>query len=181
MFVSTTREPRGSHPHPQSNKMIHLLQKEVQNPLQCQLISNVQHYDHALLVPSMNSYWLIVLRYMPNVRLIPFGNDNDQNKSIPWPSPLYYTIPWAILSPPSVQSLTFQVPWPPLSCMIHPLEKFPCIRRSKNQGISLLKNHHTGHNMLMEINRQYWVPVFHNGPAPKYHHTVVCSNSFCRY
>jgi len=116
--------------------------------------SNVQHYNLATLVLSMNSYRLIVPGHTPNVHLIPSSNANDQNKSIP-------TFPSLLHSPsgnpviPSVQSLTFHVLLAPPSWEIHPLERLSHIGRYKNWGISRPRNHHIGHNMLMEINGHY--------------------------
>ena len=52
--------------------------------------------------------------------------------------------------------------------------------KGKKKGLSLPQNHHNSHSILMEINGHYWVPVSHNGPAPKvlYQHTTTFSNSF---
>jgi len=56
-------------------------------------------------------------------------------------------------------------------------------QKIQNLGISLPQNHHTSHNMLMEINWHYWVLVSHYGPASKvlYRHIVACSNFFHCY
>lgn len=55
----------------------------------------------------------------------------------PTPSLLLYIVPWEIQSPASLQPLTFQVFWHPLSQEIHPLETFLRIGNSNNQGIYL--------------------------------------------
>lgn len=51
-------------------------------------------------------------------------------------------------------------------------------RKINNQGIYLQQNHNIGHIILMEINGNYWVLVYHNGLALEviYQHTVVSSN-----
>lgn len=85
----------------------------------------------------------------------------------PRASLICYTFPLEIWSPPSMQSHTFQGPLAPPSRAAHPLARLPCIRIYKNKFISLSQNHDNGHNMLMEINGRYWVPVSHNDPAPK--------------
>ena len=145
------------------------------------LPSNVQRCDIAPLFLLVNSDRLIVPGHTPNVHLIPYSNSIDKKKSIPQTCLLCYTVPWTIQPPPFVQSLTFQVPQCPLSRVTHPLARFPRIRRSNIQSIYLPQNYHIGHNILMEINGHYWVPVSHNGPTPEvlYQHTVACSNLFC--
>jgi len=44
--------------------------------------SNVQRYNPAPLVLSINNYWIILPGHTPNVHLIPSSNSNDQSKYI---------------------------------------------------------------------------------------------------
>jgi len=132
------------------------------------------------LVLSVNNYRLIVPGYTPNVLLIPYDIANDQNKSIPCPSLLFYIVPQEIHSPPSCNHSPSNFPDIPLSRAIHPLARFLGIGRSKNKGTSLPQNHHNIYNMIMRISGHYWVLVSHSDPAPEvlYQHIVSCSNSF---
>ena len=139
MPVSITRKSIGSHLHPKSNTRIHLLPKMSRIHYNVKSASNVQHYNPTPLFLSWNNYQLIVQGCTPNVHLIPYGNANDQNKSI-YDLPFSATQSLRNLVTPSEQSLTFQVPLVPPSWAIHPLARFPSIGRYKNQGIYLTQH-----------------------------------------
>lgn len=165
MLPSTTRESKGSHIHPKSNTKIHLFARKSKIHCKVKSTSNVQHYNPLPLVLLVNSYQLIFPRCTPNVHLIPSGNANDQNKYIRDLLSLLH-------SPSRIQS--------PLPCN-HSPSKF-CQHHYPRKSIlwkgflasedittkAYLCSHHTGHSMLMEINRHYWVPVSQNGPTLEY-------------
>lgn len=136
MPISVTRESKGSHLYPQSNTRIHLLPRKSRIHCKVKSASNVQDYNPAPIVLSANSYRLIVLGHTSNVHLIPYGNANDQTKSI-HDLPFSATQSLGNLVTSSMQSLTFQVPLAPPSYVDHPLERLPRIGRYNNQGISL--------------------------------------------
>jgi len=169
MSTSATRESRGSHLHPQINTRIHLLPRKSTIHYKVKSTSNVQRYDPMPLVLSANNYQLIVLGHTTNVHLIPFGNVNDKKKSIPWPSLLYYTVPWAIWSTPSMHSLTFQVPLAPPSQRVHPLERLPRIRDTKDIIPSYISYHDHGNQWIL------LGTIAHNGPSPKGFTSIACS------
>ena len=135
-MYQSIRESKGSHLHPQSNTRIHLLPRKSRIHCKVKSASNVQRCNPAPLFLSLNSYQLIVPGRTPNVHLIPYGNANDQNKSI-YGLPLFSTQSLRHPVTPSVQSLTFQVPLAPPSRAVHPLARLPYIGRYKNQGIHL--------------------------------------------
>ena len=62
-----------------------------------------------------------------------------RNKIHPWPSLIWYVVPWAIQPPPSMQSLTFQVPWYPLYWVIHPLARLSRSKDTKTKAYPYLE------------------------------------------
>jgi len=127
--------------------------------------SNVQPYNPTPLVLLVNSYWLIVPGRTPNVHLIPSSNANDKKKN---PSLAFHSL---LHSPSGNLVTSFRVVTHLPSCASTPISGSPSLgKASLHQKIQKLRhipasNHHTGHTILMAINGNYWVSMFHNGPA----------------
>lgn len=177
--ISTIRESRGLHLHPQKQYQDSAPSQEVQNLLPKSSCIQFLMLQCCAAFLSVNIYQLIIPRNTPNVHLIPSRNANDQNKSfLDLPFSATQSLGKSVTPFHAVTHLPSSLTSPILGDPF--LSKASSHRKVNNQGIYLRQNHHTSHSMLMEINGHYWAPMSHNGPAPKvlYQHTVAYSNYF---